>query len=214
MDDHSGWKPDPTGRHQERFFTANGLPTNQVRNNGVETKDEDRAASTSQRDPERIIARRIPTPSSAPVAPQEATPQGDATRILISRHTTPVDAESANNDLTSPVPALPAEPTRLVPTRGWLSWPMAISVVLILLVLACGVLAFQQHNEGDRWKQDYQTEVIKNQKETQKDTALFAALLTSQQNLSIVTNQKNMACLFLESIRPHTSSTAEVCGGG
>ena len=45
MDDQSGWRRDPTGRHQERYFRASGIPTDQVRDGGIESTDEDRVES-------------------------------------------------------------------------------------------------------------------------------------------------------------------------
>jgi hypothetical protein len=39
MSDYPGWYEDPTGRHPERYFDGNGVPTLLVRNNGVEFDD-------------------------------------------------------------------------------------------------------------------------------------------------------------------------------
>ena len=57
MDEQSGWRPDPTGRHQERYFRASGIPTDHVRDGGIESTDEDRveSATTHQGNP-RVIA--------------------------------------------------------------------------------------------------------------------------------------------------------------
>ena len=40
MEDTAGWRPDPTGRHEERYFRSPGIPTNWVRNDGIESTDE------------------------------------------------------------------------------------------------------------------------------------------------------------------------------
>jgi hypothetical protein len=39
MPDYPGWYQDPTGRHPERYFDSNGLPTQLVRNGGHEFTD-------------------------------------------------------------------------------------------------------------------------------------------------------------------------------
>jgi hypothetical protein len=35
MADYPGWYQDPTGRHPERYFDSNGIPTQLVRRNGA-----------------------------------------------------------------------------------------------------------------------------------------------------------------------------------
>jgi len=207
MDDGSGWKPDPTGRHQERFFTANGIPTNRVRNDGVEATDEDRVASASSQELRRIVARPIPPPSSTGV-----TKPWNETR-LISRHVSPADPDPMHDALTGQVPAVAVQQARPVAVRQRPWWLIAATGVLILLAITAGLFALQQHNQANKWIREYHVEVSEDQTATRKDIALFASLLTSQQNLSAVTNQKDAACLVLESILRDASSTVAACAG-
>jgi len=41
MGEFPGWQPDPSGRHQERYFDHAGAPTRLVRNHGFESTDEE-----------------------------------------------------------------------------------------------------------------------------------------------------------------------------
>ena len=65
MADYPGWFQDPVGRHPERYFDSNGIPTQLVRSGGHEFTDAD--------------ALPAPPPSDLTAAPAHAASSGGRT---------------------------------------------------------------------------------------------------------------------------------------
>lgn len=204
MDDLSGWQPDPTGRHQERYFRASGIPTNLVRDDGIETTDEDRVESAAtHQDHPRVIARRISPPSS-PFTPSEVTiPQtrsDPAQRVLVTRYAARADVDPTPNARPQHTEAVvdPEEALDWVDRRPW--WLIATICLLFVLLVAASFFAIQQHREANAWTARYQAEATSYRSEAHKTADLFVSLLASQQRATAVTNQRNMACLVLATL--------------
>jgi hypothetical protein len=68
------------------------------------------------------------------------------------------------------------------------------------LLVAATFFAVQQHLEATTWMNRDHAEVAADQSQTHKSTGLFESLLASQQEVKTVTNEKNKACLLLESV--------------
>ena len=204
MDDQSGWRPDPTGRHQERYFRASGIPTDHVRDGGIESTDEDRveSAATHQGDP-RVIARRITQPSSKSGPSEVTIPQARSAqtqRVLVTRYAAPADVDSTQDAPSRQTTAAASQQAALdsVGRRPW--WLITTVCLLCVFLIAASFFAIQQHNQANKWKTQYHAEVADDRSETHKNVGLFLSLLASQQQVTVVTNQKNKACLVLESL--------------
>jgi hypothetical protein len=203
MNDQSGWQADPTGRHQERYFRPNGIPTNHVRDDGIESTDEDRSESaTTQADQPRVIARRI-SPSSSPSSRSEVThPQArsdDAQRVLVTRYAAPADTDRTPDARPQQTEAVvDQQALHWVDRRPW--WLIATICLLVALLIAASFFAIRQHEEANTWMTRYHAEVTDYHSEVHKSSSLFVLLVASQQRVMAVTNQKNMACLVLESM--------------
>ena len=72
--------------------------------------------------------------------------------------------------------------------------------LLLVLLIAASFFAIQQHNEANKWMTQYHAEVTEDRSEAHKSVSLFVSLLASQQQVTAVTDQKNKACLVLESL--------------
>jgi len=209
MDGHSGWQPDPTGRHQERYFNDNGIPTDLVRDDGIEFTDEDRVESNAtQQGPPRVIARRISPPFPTPGPPEVTMPPkraDDTQPVLVTRYSTPAVVVPTPDAPTGQIPAVAshhAPAVDLVWRRPW--WLIVTMCVLLVLLIAASFFAVQQHQDANKWMNQYHAEVTDNHSEAVKSAALFVSLLASQQRATAVTNQKNKACLVLESLTRDT----------
>lgn len=204
MESDEGWQPDPTGRHQERYFRPGGIPTDQVRDHGIESVDVDRAESAVVHQVEpRVIAQRI-TPPFSPSSPSEVThPQArsdPAQRVLVSRYAAPADVvptPEPRAEHTEPVGGQQVA-SDWVDRRHW--WLIATICLLVVLLAAASFFAIQQHNEANARMTQYDAEVADYHSEVHKNTDLFLSLVANQRRVTAVTNQKNMACLVLESM--------------
>jgi hypothetical protein len=220
MDDQSGWYPDPTGRHQERYFNAAGIPTNLIRNDGRESADEDRVASTATGSTDsRVIAQRIPAPASAPTptAADRADPAphaNDTLPVPLARYSAP-QPDASPDDPTGQVAAVPAEhPAPASGSRRSVPWLVATVCLLGVLVIGATLVAFQQHQQADKWSNDYHAQVSKNRTETHKSAGLFVSLLSAQHNLALVTFQKDAICQRLHTLLLHPDPTIEAACSG
>jgi hypothetical protein len=218
MDDQSGWYPDPTGRHQERYFNAAGIPTNLVRNDGRESADEDRVASaTTGSNDSRVIAQRIPTPTATPPSTERADPSAQSSgtlRVPLARYSA-APPDPSPDDPTGQVAAV--SPQRSAPayeSRRSLRWLVAAVCLLGVLVIGAALVAFQQHQQADKWSNDYHAQVSQNRTETHKSARLFVSLLSAQHNLALVTFQKDAICQRLNTLLLHPDPTIEAsCSG-
>ena len=213
MDGHSNWQTDPTRRHQERYFNDNGIPTDRVRDDGIEFTDEDRVESaTTDQSRSRVITRRISPPSStSEVTIPYERPEGTQ-RVLVTRYAAP-EVDPAQDTSTGQTPAVASlhGPVDSVERRPW--WLIVTMCLLVVLLVAASLFAIQQHNDADKWRNEYHAEVANNRSEVHKTTGLFVSLLASQQRLSAMTKQKNAACLLLDNFFRYDSSVTAVCAG-
>ena len=204
MDDQSGWRADPTGRHQERYFRPNGIPTNHVRDGGIEFIDQDRAESAAtHQDQPRVIARSISPPLSPSSGSEVTLPQtrpDHAQRVLVTRYASPANPDPTPDARTQNTESVVDQRAALdwVDRRPW--WLIATICLLVVLLVAASFFAIQQPREANTWIAKYHTEVTDYHSEDHKSTSLFVSLLASQQRETTVTNQKNMACLVLASL--------------
>ncbi len=162
-----GWFQDPTGRHPERYFDDNGLPTQLVRSNGVEFLDVGPSVSA-----DATIA--------APPSPIPLASYRESARDQYHWPRTSGPPEPS---------APPAAPTFEIRNRIW--GMLVVVCLLVILLSAAIVVAFQQHQDADRWQTRYHSEVARYQTEVRKNVNLYADLVTTLQQLSAVTNQKN-----------------------
>ncbi len=163
MNHYPGWYQDPTGRHQERYFNSDGIPTQFVRNEGTESWDDGPAGpvdapGTSQRP---LASYRVPAGEEAYWAPQ-------------------------------PPPRSAVTPLPIVVRRQRNWWLIGASCSVVALLLSASIVAvITQHNDADRWKNDYQAEASRYRAEEAKDVSIFAALVVSQEKLAAATTQNN-----------------------
>ena len=163
MNHYPGWYQDPTGRHQERYFNSDGIPTQFVRNQGAESWDDG---------PVRPVD--VPVGSPMPLASYRAPAGAEA-------YWAP---EAPPSSVVAPVPVV------VLRKRNW--WLIGASCcAMAILVTAAAVIVSQQHNDADRWKSDYQAETVRYRAEEDKDVGMFEALLVSQEKLAAATTHDN-----------------------
>jgi hypothetical protein len=225
MDDHSGWYPDPTGRHQERYFNAAGIPTNLIRNDGHESRDEDRVASAASSGETRVVAQRIPNPSSTQAGAESPAPlarSDGSQRVPVARYTAPEPASNFTDptgqvaavDPTGQVAAVSLQHAAVTDQHRRFPWLIAAACLFGALLIGAILFAVQQHAQADKWKNDYQAKVAQYQSQTHKATGLFVSLLSAQHDLSRVTFQKDAICQRLDTILLHPDPTiAKACSG-
>lgn len=185
MTENTGWRTDPLGRHEERYFKGSGEATPLVRNNGVESYDLRADAArpganepvlpqpTEVSNPDSVLAAGSPdTAWDAPPAtstPTEDSPTG-------STNLGEPDAETPRRvshyvgttpDATLPVPVdlVPAVPYAQPPTvvkRKRSRLGIAAVILVVLVLIGAGGLAYQQHTVANTWMHDDQQEVQKN----------------------------------------------------
>ncbi len=188
MADAAGWRPDPTGRHQERYFKSSGVPTNVVRNDGVESTDEGPSGRGNASTPTSGLANAT---KPAPISSREITPLGTdqtgSAHTLVASYRAPmVNEASLQTAQAHDGSATSLSPVVVVRGRNW--WHIAAAGVLVVLLAAASVIAVQQHTVANKWMTEYHAEVHKNQAEVRKSEALFASLLLSQQRQSTCAN--------------------------
>jgi len=196
MEDTAGWRPDPTGRHEERYFRSPGIPTNWVRNDGIESTDEGPSDRGPASDPisapvSHTTATAIP---SSGIAHSGATPTGTT---LVSAYREPVvekarpQTSAVNEDVIASRPAVV-----LVRERNW--WLIAAACVLVLLLAAASVVAVQQHNAASKWMHEDHAEVSDYHAEFHKNVELFSSLVLAQQRFSTCGTDANRILFDLD----------------
>ena len=125
MADYPGWYQDPTGRHSERHFDSNGIPTQLVRRNGLEFMDAD--------PPSHVDATSLSAPPSVPVASYRA-PAG-------------TDYHWPTQQVSVAPPASPP-PVIMRRKRNW--WLIGASCIVGVLLVAAITAAYQQHKDSDQ----------------------------------------------------------------
>ena len=77
---------------------------------------------------------------------------------------------------------------RVRPRRKW--WLIASACVLAVLLIVASAIAVQQHNVANKWMNDDNAEVKDYHGEVHKNAALYATIVSTQSQLSAVSNQK------------------------
>jgi hypothetical protein len=196
MEDTAGWRPDPTGRHEERYFRSPGIPTNRVRNDGIETTDEGPSNRGSASDPISVPVSHTtpaPTPSSG-IAHNGGTPTGTT---LVSAYREPMvdnarpQTSAVNEEVVTSRPAVV-----VVRERNW--WLIAAACVLVVLLAAASVIAVQQHNAANKSMHEYHAEVSNYQAELHKNIGLYSSLVLTQQRFSTCGTDANRIVFDLD----------------
>jgi hypothetical protein len=196
MEDTAGWRPDPTGRHMERYFRSPGIPTNRVRNDGIESTDEgpsDRGSVSA------ALARSVPRTTPAPIPSSIITHDGmnRTGPTLVSAYREPVlekarpQTSGADEDVTASRPAVV-----VVQERNW--WLIVAACVLVVLLAAAIVIAVQQHNAANKWMHEYHAQVSSSHAELDKNVALYSSLVLTQQRLSTCGSDANRVLFDLD----------------
>jgi hypothetical protein len=191
VDDSSGWKADPTGRHKERFFNEEGAPTELVRD--IESLDEGPTEHSPDTSTQDLLASDMV--------------ESDDERTLLATYVV--------SDTSIPLAQqnLPAEPEPLSAPglvvikrrRSW--WLIAAACILAVLLIGASVVALNQRDSANEWKKNdqaevhkyksevasYNSEVSSYNSEVSKNNQLSSTLVSTQSQLSAVANQKAQA---------------------
>ena len=196
MEDTGGWRPDPTGRHKERYFRSPGIPTNRVRNNGIESTDEGPSGRGGASDPTSVPVShtaQAPTPSTA-IAQTGANPTGTT---LVSAYREPTvdttlpQTSAVNEETITLRPAVV-----VVPEHKW--WLIAATCVLVVLLAAASAIAVQQHNAANKWMKKYHAVASNYQAEFHKNVGLYSSLVVTKQRLSTCATEANRVLFDLD----------------
>ena len=196
MEDTAGWRPDPTGRHEERYFRSPGIPTNWVRNDGIESTDEGPSDRSTSADPISVPVSHTtatPIPSSG-IAHSGATTTGTT---LVSAYREPLvdkprpQTSAGNEDVSASRPGVV-----LVRERNW--WLIAAACVLVVLLAAASVVAVQQHNAANNWMHEDHAEVSDYHAEFHKNVELYSSLVLAQQRSSTCETDANRILFDLD----------------
>ena len=188
MEDAAGWRADPTGRHQERYFRSTGVPTTRVRNNGIESADEGLPGrdGASRLTPGLAEATALaPIPSSD--IPSRSTHHTGSTHILVASYRAPmVDEASVLSTQADKEVAASHPPKVVLPRHKWSL--IAAAGVLAVLLVAASAIAVEQHNVANKWMSYYHAEVNVYHAEVHKDAGLYASLVSTQQRMVTCAN--------------------------
>jgi hypothetical protein len=216
MEDTAGWRPDPTGRHEERYFRTPGIPTNRVRNGGIASTDEGPSDRGSASDPISVPvshATSAPTPSSG-IAHNGANLTGTT---LVSAYreptveTTRPQTSAVNEETIVSRPAVV-----VVPERNW--WLITATCVLVVLLAAASLFAVQQHNVANKWMHKYKAEATSYQAELHRSVGLYSSLVVTQKRLSTCGTAANRVLFDLDAyfqrgfLPPSSKSDAATAG--
>ena len=188
MEEDEGWRPDPTGRHQERYFRGPGIPTTRVRNDGIESNDEDPSdhVGTSAHTAGLVYATNpAPIPQSA-----NTTIGTDLTgSTLVASYRAPATDTTGSQSELKVEATMPPSAVVVLGDNNW--WLIAGLCVLATLAVVAGVFAVQQHSDAHRWRGQYRDEVSAYHAEVHKDVSLYASLVSTQQRFATCVNEAN-----------------------
>jgi hypothetical protein len=196
MEDSAGWKPDPTGRHEERYFRSPGIPTNRVRNDGIESTDEgpaDRGSASA------AISGSVSGTTPAPIPASDIAHNGlQATgSTLVSAYREPMVDKARPRTLAVHEEVIASRPAVVVVReRNW--WLIAAACVLVVLLAAASVIAVQQHNAANKSMHEYHAAVSTYQAELHKNVGLYSSLVLTQQRFSTCGSDANRILFDLD----------------
>lgn len=216
MEDTAGWRPDPTGRHTERYFRSPGIPTNRVRNDGIESIDEgpsSRGRASIAISGTDQIAAPAPDPSRA-IAQNGMSPTGPT---LVSVYKEPVVDKIRPQASAGNEEAGPARPTVVVVReRSW--WLVASACVLLVLLAAATAFAVQQHGAANKWEHQYRAAVTNYHAAAHKNVGLYSSLVLMQQRFATCASDANRILFDLDAdfgrgfLPPTSKSDAATAG--
>jgi hypothetical protein len=179
-----GWYPDPSGRHQERYFNSDAVSTQRVRDNGFESMDypatvrtsayPTRSASSDVLD--QTLVAQIEYVEAREVAPALMPGRQGVEAALVARQT-PAVVQTAIAPVSAPA-SPPPTPVRRPRSR----WLVAATCVLAALLGAAIAAGIEQHSVAETWMKADHTEVRKN-------AALRAALGSSHGKVGSLKHQ-------------------------
>jgi hypothetical protein len=196
MEDTAGWRPDPTGRHEERYFRSPGIPTNRVRNDGIESTDEgpaDRGSASP------AISGSVAGTAPAPIPASDSAHNGmqSTGSMLVSAYREPMVDKASQHTSAVHEELIPSRPAVVVVReRNW--WLIAAACVLVVLLAAASVIAVQQHNAANKWMHEYHAQVSSSHAELDKNVALYSSLVLTQQRLSTCGSDANRVLFDLD----------------
>jgi len=218
MEDAAGWRTDPTGRHQERYFRSSGVPTTRVRNDGIESTDEGPSGGGATSLPTPGLAK---TTQPAPISSRDVTRRGTdktgSTHTLVASYRAPmVDEASLQSTQPGEEVAASLPPEVVLPRRN--RWLIAAACVLVVLLVVASVIAVEQHNVANKWMSEYHAEVSDYHAEIHKDAGLYASLISTQQRLSTCVNDtksvlSDIGTYFHDGFLPSSSESDATTAG-
>ena len=223
MAENPGWRADPLGRHEERYFKGSGEATPLVRNNGLESYDvhadtappganepvPPQPTEVSEADsvlatgsPDTAWSAQPPTSTPTEDSPTGSTEMGepDAETPRRVAHYVGTTPDATLPVPVVPVPAVPYAQPPIVAKRKRSPLGIAAVILVVLLLIGAGVLAYQQHTVANKWMHDDQQEVQKNNALSShvsslngQVSSLDGQVSSLQSQLSTVANQKAKA---------------------
>jgi hypothetical protein len=161
MAETPGWRDDPFGQHQERFFNRSGEPTRLVRNDGVQT------LSPQAEMPSSIGA--ADTPPTPPDAARDGPSTNDSDSAVLSTASNEPQKLGVHDTKPTVHPplvgsALPVTDAHTSPKarRKRSRLELVILSLGALLLVCAAVVAFQQHSAANKWMHDDQQAVHHN----------------------------------------------------
>ncbi len=157
MGNQSGWRPDPSGRNQERYFDLDGSATHLVRNDGVESTEGSSPSGLS------VTASHgdIQPLDQGVIAKREQNVSSEAGPILISRRrylgNEPVVFQA---QIGAEGRAISVAPTPTIVHQRRSPWLIAAMCALTVLLGAAITYAVQEHSAANRWMSEDHAEVL------------------------------------------------------
>ena len=189
MEDGEGWRRDPTGRHQERYFRGPGIPTTRVRNDGIEANDEEpsnHAETSAQTSGPGYAANPAPIPPSGitPIGTDLTGPTLVASYRAPATDATGSQVSEVKGEALTPPPAVV-----VLREHNW--WLIAGVCILAVFFVMSSVFVVQQYNDANRWMGEYRAEVSDYHAEVHKDVSLYASLVSTQQRFATCVSETN-----------------------
>jgi hypothetical protein len=209
MAENPGWRADPLGSHEERYFNRRGAATPIVRNDGIETIENWEYADGSgthssdqpvQPQPTEDFVAGLAIAHTPDIFTGSTDLEGHAATPRRVEHYDSTTQEIAPLVTASPVAAIPDAQPPVTAKRKRKPLAIAAAIFLVFLLIGTGVLAYQQHTVANKWMHDDQQEVhqnaalsSQNSSLSSKNSSLSGQVSGLQTQLSAVADQKAKA---------------------